>query len=253
MAYVLSIALPSAWREEALGAWLEDFTNGLAEVQATFRTTLIGGDTVATSGPLCVAITAFGAVETGRELRRSGARPGDIVFVSGTIGDGIIGLRELTGKHSRPLEPGLAALAVERYRRPTPRLALGRRLVGVANACADVSDGLVADLGHICEASGVAARIEAAHVPLSAAGRAVLESDPALMSALLTGGDDYELIFTASGEHAEAIGRAAAAAGVPVSAIGTTTVRENPDSPLVRVVKSDGEALDVGVGGWRHF
>jgi thiamine-monophosphate kinase len=147
----------------------------------------------------------------------------------------------------------LAAAAVERYRRPKPRLALGGRLVGVASACADVSDGLVADLGHICEASGVAATVDAARVPLSDAGRAVLADDPGLLPALLAGGDDYELIFTAPGEHAEAIGRAAAAAGVRVRAIGTTTVRENPDSPLVRVVQPDGNALDVGVGGWRHF
>ena len=253
MAYLLSIALPSAWREEALGAWLEGFTNGLVEVQATFRTTLIGGDTVATSGPLCVAITAFGAVETGRELRRSGARPGDTVFVSGTIGDGIIGLRELTGKHSRPLEPGLAAAVVERYRRPRPRLALGRRLVGVASACADVSDGLVADLGHICETSGVAATVEAARVPLSDAGRAVLADDPGLLPALLAGGDDYELIFTAPREHADAIFGAAAAAGVPVSAIGHIVKRDSAEPPSVTVIGRDGQALEVGPGGWHHF
>jgi thiamine-monophosphate kinase len=253
MAYVLSIALPSAWREEALGQWLEGFTTGLAEVQATFRITLIGGDTVATPGPLCLAITAFGAVEAGCELRRSGARPGDTVFVSGTIGDGLIGLRELTGKQSRLLEPGLAAEVIERYRRPRPRLALGRRLVGLASACADVSDGLVADLGHICGASGLTAAIEAARVPLSDAGRAVLAGDPGLLPALLAGGDDYELIFTAPREHADAIVRAAAEAGVPVSAIGTITARETPDSPAVRVVKPDGEALDVGAAGWRHF
>ena len=253
MAYLLSIALPSAWREEALGQWLEGFTTGLAEVQATFPITLIGGDTVATPGPLCLAITAFGAVEAGCELRRSGARPGDTVFVSGTIGDGLIGLRELTGEQSRPLESGLAAEVIERYRRPTPRLALGRRLVGLASACADVSDGLVADLGHICEASCVAATLEAARVPLSAAGRAVLADDPGLLPALLAGGDDYELIFTAPREHADAIFGAAAAAGVPVSAIGIITAREIPDSPPVRAIKPDGEALDVGAAGWRHF
>jgi thiamine-monophosphate kinase len=252
MAYVLSIALPSARRDEALGQWLEGFTAGLTEVQATFRMTLIGGDTVATPGPLCLAITAFGAVETGRELRRSGARPGDTVFVSGAIGDGIIGLRELTGRQFHLLEPGLAAAAIERYRRPTPRLALGRRLVGLATACADVSDGLVADLGHICEASGVTATIEAARVPLSEAGRALLANDPGFLPTLLAGGDDYELVFTAQREHPDIV-HAAAGAGVPVSAIGTITVRESPDSPLVRVVEPDGEALDVGVGGWRHF
>ena len=252
MAYLLSIALPSAWRDEALDQWLERFTTGLAEVQATFRTTLIGGDTVATSGPLCVAITAFGAVETGRELRRSGARLGDTVFVSGTVGDGIIGLRELTGQQLHPLEPGLAAEMIGRYRRPTPRLALGRRLVGLASACADISDGLVADLAHICEASGVAATVEAVRIPLSAAGHSVLNRDPSQLSALLTGGDDYELVFTAPDEHDDAIFAAAVEAGVPVSAIGRIVTRDGADPP-VAVIGRDGEALEVGPGGWRHF
>jgi thiamine-monophosphate kinase len=253
MAYVLSMALPSAWREEAIGHWLDGFTAGLAEMQARFAVTLVGGDTVSTPGPLCLAITVFGTVETGRELRRSGARPGDAVFVSGTIGDGLIGLRELTGRRARLLEPGLAEAAVERYRRPTPRLALGRALVGLANACADVSDGLVADLGHICEASGLAATVEAARVPLSEMGRSVLASDRALLPALLTGGDDYELVFTVPEENADAIVRVAADVGVPVSAIGRMVDRESPHSPIVRVINSDGEPLDVGIGGWRHF
>lgn len=251
-AYLLSIALPSAWREEALTEWLESFTAGLAEVQRTFRTTLIGGDTVSTQGPLCVAVTAFGAVESGRELRRSGARPGDTVFVSGTIGDGIIGLRELTGKRFGPLEPGSAEEVIERFRRPKPRLALGRRLVGVASACADVSDGLVADLAHICETSGVAATVEAVRIPLSAAGRSILIRDPSLLPALVTGGDDYELVFTAPGERADAIFAAATEAGVSVSAIGRIVTRDSTDAP-VTVVGRNGEALDVGPGGWRHF
>jgi thiamine-monophosphate kinase len=251
--YVLSIAMPASWRGPAMGEWLEGFTAGLAEMQARFAITLIGGDTVSTPGPLCLAVSAFGTVEAGRELRRNGARPGDTVFVSGTIGDGVIGLRELTGKQPRLLESGLAATAVDRYRRPRPRLALGRALLGLASACADVSDGLVADLGHICEASGVAATLEAARVPLSEAGRSVLAGDPALLRTLLTSGDDYELVFTATGEHVDAIVRLAAKVGVPVSAIGSIAARGTPDSPPVRVLMPDGQALDVGVGGWRHF
>jgi thiamine-monophosphate kinase len=253
VAYVLSIALPSAWGDAVVCHWLNGFTAGLAEMQITVGMTLIGGDTVSTPGPLCLSVAAFGTVESGRELRRGGARQGDRVFVSGTIGDAVIGLRELTGRQPRLLEAGLAEMVVGRYRRPTPRLALGRALVGLASACADVSDGLVADLGHICEASGVGATIEAALVPLSEAGRFVLANDPALLSALLTGGDDYELVFTAPTEQADTIIRAAAAIGVPVSAIGGIVRRENPDWPLVSVVGPDGQALKIDHGGWRHF
>jgi thiamine-monophosphate kinase len=144
-------------------------------------------------------------------------------------------------------------MVVGRYRRPTPRLSLGRALVGLATACADVSDGLVADLGHICDASGVEATIEADRVPLSEAGCSVLASDPAMWPALLSGGDDYELVFTAPTEQANAIAKAASAVGVPVSAIGGITRRKHPNSPVVSVVRSDGQALEMGHGGWRHF
>jgi thiamine-monophosphate kinase len=253
VAYVLSIALPAAWGDGAVCHWLDGFTAGLAEMQVASGITLIGGDTVSTPGPLCLSVAAFGTVESGCELRRGGARPGDTVFVSGTIGDAAIGLHELAGRQPRLLEPGLAKMVVGRYRRPTPRVALGRALVGLASACADVSDGLVADLGHICEASGVAATIEAARVPLSEAGRSVLASEPAILPALITGGDDYELVFTASTEQGNAIATAAAAIGVPVSAIGGIIGRKHPDSPLVSVVGPDGQALKINHGGWRHF
>ena len=252
LAYVLSIALPSAWREGAMCDWLEGFTAGMAEMQARFGLTLIGGDTVSTPGPLCLAVTAFGTIETGRELRRAGARPGDTVFVSGTIGDSVIGLGELTGRPIGLLEPNQAEVAISRYRLPTPRVALGRALVGLATACADVSDGFIADLGHICEASGVAATVDAARMPLSEAGRSVLANDPESLPTLLTGGDDYELVFTAPREQTEAIGDAAARSGVPVSAVGEIGKRE-PDTPLVSVIGPDRRALVVGRGGWRHF
>ena len=251
-AYVLSIALPSAWREGAICDWLDGFTSGMADMQARFGLTLIGGDTVSTPGPLCLAVTAFGTIETGRELRRAGARPGDTVFVSGTIGDSVIGLGELTGRLRGMLEPDQAEAAIKRYRRPTPRLTLGRALVGLATACADVSDGFIADLGHICEASGVAATVDAARMPLSEAGSSVLANDPESLSTLLTGGDDYELVFTAPREQTEAIGEAAARSGVPVSAVGEIGKRE-PDTPLVSVIGPDRRALVVGRGGWRHF
>jgi thiamine-monophosphate kinase len=252
-AYVLSIALPAAWSDGAVCQWLDGFTAGLAEMQAAFGVTLTGGDTVSTPGPLCLSVAAFGTAEPGHELRRGGARPGDTVFVSGTIGDAAIGLRELSGQQPCLLEPGLAEMVVRRYRRPTPRVTLGGARVGLASACADVSDGLVADLGHICNASGVEATIEAARIPLSEAGRFVLASNPAMLPVLITGGDDYELVFTAPTEQANAIATAAAAIGVPVSAIGGITRRKHPDSPSVSVVGTDGQAVKIDHGGWIHF
>ena len=253
VAYVLTIALPRAWGASSMDQWLAGFTAGLAEMQVRFCVALLGGDTVSTSGPLSLAVTALGTVETGRELRRNGARPGDIVFVSGTVGDGFIGLLELTGRQVCSLAPELAEAAVVRYRRPTPRLCLGQALVGLASACADVSDGLVADLGHICEASGTAATINAASVPLSATSRSVLAHDPRLLSALLTGGDDYELVFTASNEQSPAIVAAATRTGVPVTEIGVIAKRETPDSPSVAVIGPDGQIMNVAQGGWSHF
>ena len=175
------------------------------------------------------------------------------MFVSGTIGDSAIGLGELIGRPYGLLEPDQVEAAISRYRRPTPRLALGRALVGLANACADVSDGLIADLGHICKASGVAATLGAARIPLSEAGRSVLASDPASLSALLTGGDDYELVFTAPKEQAAAIGDAAIRAGVPVSAVGNIVRRGRSDSPLVSVIGLDNQAIVLDHTGWRHF
>lgn len=251
--YVLGVALPSAWRDEALCAWLTGFTAGLAQMQAEWGISLVGGDTVSTSGPLCLSVTALGTIGRGRELRRSGARPGDTVFVSGTIGDAAMGLRQLTGRQLVALQPELADRVVDRYRRPTPRLALGQALLGLASACADISDGLVADLGHICDASGVGASIDAARVPFSDAGRKVLAENAAAVSELMTGGDDYELVFTAPSEQALAVAQAAEATGVPVSAIGRTTGRDDSESPLVSVYGPDGKALDIGRGGWTHF
>jgi len=253
-AYVLVTALPLAWEEERRQEFLAGLTAGLEALQARAGLALVGGDTVATPGPLTLGVTAFGSVEPGRELRRRGARPGDRVFVSGCIGDGALGLRVLDGR-LRVLPAALAAAAVDRYRRPQPRLTLGLGLVGLASACADVSDGLIADLGHICSASGVSADIAAAEVPLSAAGRTAVAADSTLLGLLLTGGDDYELVFTAPAERSEAVRAAAATAGVPVAAIGVVRDEgaEAAHNQPVRLLGADGRPLDVGSGGFRHF
>lgn len=254
-AYLLSAALPAGWDEGRRRTFLDGFTSGLASMQAEAGMVLVGGDTVATPGPLALGITAFGSVETGREMQRRGAEPGDRVFVSGTIGDGTLGLRVLEGRLAS-LPAWLAAEAVERYRRPTPRLPLGRRLAGLASACADVSDGLVADLGHICRASGVTAEIDSVRIPVSAAGRAALADDSTLLGLLLTGGDDYELVFTVPPRHVSAVVAAAAAAVVTVTEIGTVFANEpggmERNQP-VRVLDAHGRPLSLTSAGWQHF
>ena len=148
-AYLLGLALPRATEE----GWLRGFAGGLALDQAEFDVSLIGGDTVSTDGPFTASLTALGEVRTGAALRRSGALPGDLLFVSGSLGDSALGLAVLTGV-LKGLDAAAEAMLHDRYRLPRPRIDLGLRLYGLAHGLIDVSDGLIADLGHICEASG---------------------------------------------------------------------------------------------------
>ncbi|MBI4183767.1 MAG: thiamine-phosphate kinase [Proteobacteria bacterium] len=240
--YLLAAILPTVTTE----GWLERFAAGLKTDQDAFGVALLGGDTSATPGPLTLSLTAFGWVEEGAALTRGGARPGDLVCVSGAIGDGLLGLKVLKGEIALPADLGEAAAA--RYRRPEPRLALGRRLVGLAHAAIDVSDGLVADLGHVCEVSGVGAVIEAERIPLSAAGRAALAADPGLLAALITGGDDYELVFTVAPEAAARVAGLAVELDLALTGIGRIEAGAG-----VRVVGADGRELALAATGWRHF
>lgn len=181
------------------------------------------------------------------EIRRSGARPGDQIRVSGTIGDAFLGLGVLRGAY-----PGLApehrAALIDRYRLPEPRVELGPRLSGVAHAMIDVSDGLLADLGHICETSHVAAIVEQALLPLSPAARLVVEAEPAIRPRLAAGGDDYELLFTAPAEAARSIVALSTGLGLPLTMIGRTEAGAG-----VRLVNGDGRAIPVAAHGYRHF
>ena len=209
-AYQLSLSLGGKWRE----SWIAGFARGLAADQRRYGILMSGGDTTSSPGPTTVTITAFGKVARGKGLGRDGARPGDELWVSGTIGDAALGLlvarRRLKG-----------ASLEKRYRLPQPRTDLGPRLIGVAHATADVSDGLLADAGHIAEASGLAVHIERARVPLSAAARRALESDPLLWANVLGGGDDYELVIAIPQRKREALLAAARAARIQVSRIGS--------------------------------
>ena len=241
--YLMTLALPEACDER----WLADFASGLAADQAEFGIRLLGGDSVATPGPASLSLTAIGGVPAGAAIRRRGARAGDLVCISGTIGDAALGLAGLTGRLPHAGAAACAALA-GRYRLPQPRLALGLSLRGLAHAMIDVSDGLVADLGHVCAVSSVAARIEAARVPLSPAARDLLAGDPALLRLILAGGDDYELLFTVARDDLAAAEAAGRAIGLPVREIG----RIEPGQG-VRVTDAAGREIELAATGYRHF
>ena len=208
--YQLSLSLPRSWTER----WVAGFARGLAADQRRYGIVLCGGDTVVSLGPLTITITAFGKVPRGRGLTRAGARAGDALWVSGTIGDGSLGLLAARGR--------LAAPALEkRYRRPEPRSTLGPRLIGIASAVADVSDGLLADAGHVAEASRLAVRIAREYVPLSAAATRVLADEPSLWANVVGGGDDYELVIAVPPRKERALLDAARLARVKVTHIGS--------------------------------
>ncbi|WP_135466195.1 thiamine-phosphate kinase [Crenalkalicoccus roseus] len=241
LGYLMTVALPKRVAEE----WIAAFAAGLAEDQRLFGLGTLGGDTVSTPGPIALSLTILGTVAPGAALRRRGARPGDELWVSGSIGDGALGLAVLQGR----LPPDPEGFLARRYRLPEPRLALGAALADLARAAMDVSDGLVQDLGHLCRASGCGAVLEAARVPLSPAARAALAADPALLPLLLAGGDDYELLFAAPPGEAAAVSARAAAAGVPVTRIG----RFVEGRAEVAVLGEDGAPLGLARGGWSHF
>ncbi|MGH7047519.1 MAG: thiamine-phosphate kinase [Stellaceae bacterium] len=243
LSYLLTTALPAARG----AAWIAGFAHGLAEDQRRFGIALIGGDSVATPGPAVLALTAIGEVSAGAEIRRNGARAGDIVWVSGTIGDAYLGLGLLRGADPELPSEHRAAL-IGRFRVPEPRVALGPALRGIARAMIDVSDGLLADLGHICETSGCAATVTLDALPCSAAAQGVLAQDGARRAALATGGDDYELLFTASAAAGDRIAELSATLGLPITAIGRIEAGAG-----VRLVDAPGHEVAIESHGYRHF
>ena len=234
-------------------AWLDAFLDGFLGLADTHAVALVGGDT--TRGPLSIAVTAMGWVEAGAALRRDGARPGDDVWVTGTLGDAAAALVlggyvpiPLDGVAMPVVEAGNAAALRARLARPAPRVAVGRALAGLAHACVDVSDGLLADLGHICRRSGVGAEIELARLPASPALRAAYADDELRAALQAAGGDDYELCFSASTAAREAVARALEQAGTTGTRIGRIT-----DGDGVRALAADGSPWRPFRGGYVHF
>jgi thiamine-monophosphate kinase len=241
--YLLVTALPRALGED----WLAGFAAGLAKDQATYGIGLLGGDMSAIDGPISLTLAAIGRVAAGRAVLRSGARPGDHVYVSGTLGDAALGLAVLQGRLALP-DATQREFLIDRYHLPQPRLELGQRLVGIAHAMLDISDGLVADLGHLCAASGVAAVVQAAKLPLSSAAQPAVRSERQWLMAALGGGDDYELLFAAPAGAAPEIAALAQETGVAVTAIGRIESGSG-----VRVLAADGAPLAVPSAGYHHF
>ncbi|MET0328748.1 MAG: thiamine-phosphate kinase [Luteimonas sp.] len=231
----LSLSLP-----DPDAAWVDAFLDGFDALAGAHGIALVGGDT--TRGPLSVCVTVFGFVAPGAALRRDAARAGDDLWVSGTPGDAAAALAQWS--RGEVCDPALRS----RLDRPTPRVALGRGLSGLAHSAIDVSDGLLADLGHICRASGVAAEVDVDALPVSAALRAA-GLDAATRRALQAGGgDDYELCFTAPASARLAIAAAAAAAATPVARIGRIA-----EGAGITTITADGGVWRPARVGWDHF
>lgn len=235
LGYLMTVSTPRDTPE----AWFAGFVAGLAQDQREYGIALLGGDTTSTPGPISLSLTAIGHVAPGQAVHRVGASAGDGIWVTGTIGDGALGLAVARGQITDP-----SSYLLSRYRLPQPRI--GFAIAGIASAGMDVSDGLVQDLGHICRASHLGAEIEAALVPLSEAARA---AGPKWLATCLTGGDDYELLMAVPPAREASLLQAAQTSGIAVTRIG----HFGSGSPLVTVYAPDGTPMSLGKGGWSHF
>ena len=245
--FVLTLALRS--REDA---WLRPFADALGEDAKTFTCPLLGGDTVSTPGPQMISITAFGRVPRGRMVGRTGARPGDRILVTGTIGDAALGLGVLTGGAAAGAlasDPAARDVVVARYRIPQPRNALAPAVRDHATAAMDVSDGLAGDLTKLCAASGVSASIDVPNVPLSPVAAGLVARNVVGVETLLAGGDDYEVLCTVPPAQSDALVAAGRAVGIAVTAIGTIVAgHERP-----RFLDGQGRELVLTRLSYSHF
>ena len=247
-AYLLALSLPQAPTPE----WLEGFANGLRALQDETGIALVGGDTNATPGPLSMTVTALGLVPQGHAVLRKGAKPGDRLYLTGTIGDAYLGLTLLQD----PARAGVwglsaeeAAFLVDRFRRPSPRCALSLLIRNFAQAAIDVSDGLVSDLEKLCHVSGVGARIDTRRVPFSPPAAKVLEREPSLLASLITGGDDYEIVAAVPEASASAFEAEAETGEIPVTAMGMVVL----GSGDAAVLDPEGKAMTFERKGFSHF
>ena len=245
--FVLTLALRAAD-----DAWLTPFARGLGSDAGLFGCPLLGGDTVSTPGPLMISITAFGRVPPGKMVHRSGAKPGDRVIVTGTVGDASLGLDILRGGAAASAladDAAAKAMLVGRYRVPQPRNALAKAVRDHASAAMDVSDGLAGDLAKLCTASGVSAVIDVPGIPLSAAAATLLARGIVGIEAIVSGGDDYEILCAIPENRFEAFAEAAGVAGVAVTSIGTVIA----DTSAPRFLDDKGREIALKRVSYSHF
>ena len=245
--FVLTLALRSA-----NDAWLSAFASGLGEDARSYHCPLLGGVTVSTPGPLTVSITAFGCLPAGKMVHRSGARVGDRVMVTGTIGDAALGLDVLKGSTVAAAlagDPAARELLASRYRLPQPRNALARAVRVHASAAMDVSDGLAGDLTKLCTASGFSATIATPRIPLSGVAAALVARGVVAIDALISGGDDYEILCAVPEVHCAAFEAEAQRAGVALTTIGTIVEANGPP----RFLNADGTELALRRLSYSHF
>jgi thiamine-monophosphate kinase len=243
LGFLLAIALPKDFSED----WLAGFTRGLGADADAFVCPLLGGDTDSTPGPISISVAAFGVVPSGTMVKRRGAKAGDHVFVSGTIGDAALGLRARKGELK--LGAAMNDHLVSRYRLPQPRTALAEVLRAHANAAMDVSDGLVGDLAKLCAASNVSADIEAVRVPRSDAAEGALASDCELIKPILTGGEDYEILCAIRPARVDSFRAAAEKVSVRVTDIGRIVEGGAPP----RFLSPEGQPLTFLHTAYSHF
>jgi thiamine-monophosphate kinase len=245
--FLLTLALP----KEQGDAWLKAFTHGLGADARRYDFPLLGGDTVRTPGPVTISVTAFGSLPKGTMVCRSGARRGDRVVVTGTIGDAALGLKLRQDRRAAKrwrLDAPMRRHLAQRYLVPEPRNSLAQALRRYASAGMDVSDGLAGDFGKLVRVSDVGADIDVASVPLSKAARAALTADPAALETILTGGDDFEVVATVPQAKLASFKAAARRAGVPVTEIGRVAAEKG-----LRLRAADGRLLRFARNSFSHF
>ena len=241
--YNLSIATKLGTTSE----WFKAFSEGLLADQIQFGVTLIGGDTVATSGPLTLSLTAMGFVKKGKAISRSGAKLGDDIWVSGLIGDAALGLRAAKGKLISISEENKNYL-ISKYTQPIPQTLLGPKLSGHVNSAIDVSDGLIGDLDHICETSKLGANIQITDIPISRAASIIVTEKPHYLDLILSGGDDFELLFTADKSFRTVAKSLTKMLDVSLTKIGVMVSRRS-----IEIFDENGNKYFIQNNGYTHF
>lgn len=239
--YFVNLSLPIDTNED----WIADFAKGLREDQTRYNLSLAGGDTTASHGPLSLTLTALGLVPQGQAITRSGAREGDLLCVTGTLGDAALGLLILQNK-LRIIDKDSLVL---RYRLPQPRILFGTALRGIAHAAMDISDGLLQDAGHLCRASNLGADIRHSALPLSAAAQVCLTVNPNLSPLIYSGGDDYELLLAIPESKFAEAQSLANQHGMNLHNIGSFTNRKGE----IRLLNAQDIEIQTSQKGWQHF